>query len=225
MTTGIFAIYKPTGMTSHDVVNRVRRATGVKRVGHGGTLDPLASGILIIAVGRENTKQIEKFVKGEKEYIAEIKLGEVSATDDAEGPIEKFQPKQIIPNQPPPSENDIERVIQKFIGIFPQTPPIYSAKKIKGTTSYRLARRGMNIKLEPKNIEIMRIELLSYDYPIVKIRVKTGPGAYIRSLARDIGQELMTGAYLFSLERTRVGNFTKTDCITLDQLPNLRVTE
>lgn len=212
---GIFAVYKPKGMTSHDVVNQVRKITGVKRVGHGGTLDPLATGVLVIAVGRENTKQLEQYVKGEKEYIAKIKLGYESTTDDEEGKKTEINISKI------PTRNDIVRSTQKFIGLFPQTPPIYSAKKVRGKRSYRLARQGLNIKLEPKMVTIMQIKISSFTCPFIKLRVTTGSGVYIRSLARDIGQDLGTGAYLADLERIKVAGFTKNDCITLEQLEKL----
>lgn len=204
-------------MTSHDMVNRVRQVTGITRVGHGGTLDPLAEGVLIIAIGRENTKQLDQYVHGEKEYIAKIRLGEVSATDDSEGPINPYSFSENV-TQTIPTFDDIVRCTQKFIGLFPQTPPLYSAKKVAGREAYKYARRGLDIKLEPKIVEIKDITISSFKYPKLIIRVTCGPGVYIRSLARDIGEELSTGAYLAALERTRVGKFTKTDCITLEQL-------
>lgn len=208
----ILAIYKPVGMTSHDIVNKVRKITGIKRVGHGGTLDPLASGVLVIAIGRENTKQLDTFVKKEKEYTAAIHLGFESTTDDSEGNKTEINASLI------PTHDDIVRSSQKFIGLLPQMPPLYSAKKVKGREAYKYARAGMKIELTPKIVEITDIKISQYTYPIVTIRVTCGPGVYIRSLARDIGADLGTGAYIKSLERTRVGEFKKEDCITLDQL-------
>ena len=210
---GIFAVYKPVGMTSHDVVDRVRRLTGVKRVGHGGTLDPLASGVLVIAVGRENTKLLDTYVKGEKEYIATIKLGEVSDTDDAEGPLHSVQGKQYVPTR-----DDIERCIQKYVGLFPQMPPLYSAKKVGGRVAYKMARAGRDIKLAEKMVEIKQIAISSFDYPFLTIRVTCGSGVYIRSLARDIGRDLNVGGYLAGLERTKVGVFTAKEAVPFDQL-------
>ncbi len=212
MINGIFAINKPKGMTSHDVVNRVRRATGVKRVGHGGTLDPLASGVLVIAVGRENTKQLDRFVKGEKEYIAKIRLGFHSTTDDEEG-----EKTEIVIESIPDSEL-VNHVVNSFKGEGQQTPPIYSAIKLRGVPAYKRARKRENFEMEARTIIIHDIIVLEYEYPILEIKVTTGPGVYIRSLARDIGEKLGTGGYLQELTRTRVANFTLDDAIELDSL-------
>jgi tRNA pseudouridine55 synthase len=209
---GIFAVYKPVGMTSHDVVNIIRKKTGVKRVGHGGTLDPLAEGVLVIAVGRKNTKQLESYVKGEKEYIAEVTLGQNSTTDDNEGDKQNVSVKII------PKKEDIEKVSKLFIGQVMQTPPIYSSVKISGKPSHRRVRAGQAVKLEPREVIIHKIEILSYSYPILKLRVTTGPGVYIRALARDIGERLGTGGYLSKLLRNRVGNFTITQTIGLNDI-------
>lgn len=207
---GIFAVYKPRGMKSHDVVDFVRRQTGIKRVGHGGTLDPLAEGVLVIAVGRENTKKLESYVKGGKEYVAAIKLGQNSTTDDEDGEKQKIN---VIKK---PEIKDVNRVIEQFIGTIKQTPPIYSSVKISGKPAHRRVRQGQKVELEPREVEIKKIELISYGYPIVKIRVQTGPGVYIRSLARDIGKKLKTGGYLRSLIRTRVGEFTAENALRIE---------
>ena len=199
---GIFAVYKPLGMTSHDVVNIVRKKTGVKRVGHGGTLDPLAEGVFVIAVGRENTKRLEEFVKGEKEYIATVTLGQTSTTDDEEGEKQNVNLKII------PTKDDIEKVSKLFIGDVMQTPPIYSSVKIAGKPSHRRVRAGQQVELSSRPVKIHSIEILEYTYPILKLKVATGPGVYIRSLARDMGEKLGTGGYLSHLLRNRVGNFT-----------------
>jgi tRNA pseudouridine55 synthase len=207
----IFAVHKPRGMTSHDVVNIVRKKTGVKRVGHGGTLDPLAEGVLVIAVGRENTKLLDKFVKGDKEYVADIKLGENSTTDDAEGEKEKGSNKK-------PDREEVQKVLKQFVGRVQQIPPVYSAIKQGGRPIYKRARKGQEVVLEPRIVEIKEIELLDYEYPVVKIRVVTGPGVYIRSLARDLGNKLETGGYLSGLLRTRVANFKLKDAMDLEKL-------
>jgi tRNA pseudouridine55 synthase len=204
----IFAVNKPKGITSFDVVYKIRKKTGVKRVGHGGTLDPLATGVLVIAVGREATKQLDQYVKGEKEYIATIKLGFTSTTDDDEGEKEEINTEHI------PSTEEVESILKTFIGNIQQIPPIYSAIKINGKRAYKIARKNEKAKgtvetpkMEPREVIIKDIQLLSYDYPTLKLKVTTGPGVYIRSLARDIGEKLKTGAYLTDLERTRVGEF------------------
>ncbi len=198
----IFGVYKPRGMNSHDVVNIVRRKTGIKRVGHGGTLDPLAEGVLVIAVGRENTKKLDQFVKGEKEYIAEVLLGINSTTDDEQGE------KEVIKIETEPVLVEIETVKEKFIGKILQTPPIYSSIKLQGKPAHRRVRAGQKVEMEPREVEIKSIEILGYEYPILKLKVATGPGVYIRALARDIGKVLNTGGYLKSLIRTKVGEFT-----------------
>jgi tRNA pseudouridine55 synthase len=201
----IIGVYKPKGPTSHDIVNIVRRVTGVKKVGHAGTLDPLASGVLVIAISRGATRQISEYVGKEKEYIADIRLGMISETDDAEGidegsKVDDDKLKKVL-------IEDIERVIKEFIGKIQQVPPIYSALKIKGKAAYKYARSGEDLKMEAREVEIKEIEILNYSPPNLKLRVITGPGVYIRSLARDIGRELGVGAYLAELERTRVGEF------------------
>lgn len=218
----IFAINKPKGITSHGVVNRIRKITGEKRVGHGGTLDPLASGVLVIAVGRENTKKLDEYVKGEKEYLATIKLGFESETDDEEGPITPYSSNEVRSSHDVrtihPTIDDVFKAINSFKGKIKQTPPAYSAIKINGKEAYKLARKGQTPDMKPRTVEIKNIELLEYNYPILKIRVTTGPGTYIRSLARDIGNKLKTGGYLSDLIRTRVNTFTLETAFDLDSL-------
>lgn len=209
---GIFAVNKPVGITSHDVIYRLRKQTGVKRIGHAGTLDPLASGVLVVAVGREFTKQLDKIVKSEKEYIAEIFLGENSTTDDMEG--EKTEVNKRLE----PSLDEIKKEIQTFAGNIMQTPPIYSAIKVNGQTAYKAARRGKEIKLEPREVTIKKIEVLNYEYPVIKLKIICGKGVYIRSIAKDLGKKLGTGAYLKSLVRTRVGEFKIEDAVRLEDL-------
>lgn len=213
----IIAVYKPVGPTSHDIVNRVRRATGERRVGHAGTLDPLASGVLVVAVGRESTKQIQSIVESEKEYVAGIRLGQSSTTDDAEG--EKHDGPAINP----PAEVDIKKMLDGFIGEIEQVPPAFSAIKIGGKAAYKLARKGQSVELKARTVLIKEIELLDYAWPELRIRVVTGPGTYIRSLARDIGQTLGTAAYMSSLERTRVGQFTKEESVRLEDLDKIEM--
>ena len=200
---GIFAVYKPKGITSNDAVQIVKRQSGGKKTGHAGTLDPLAKGVLVIGVGREATKTLGEVVKKEKEYLAVVKFGETSSTDDAEGEKIKIKIKNI------PEIADIKKAIEKFQGKITQIPPVFSAVKIKGREAYKLARKGQEVKMKPREIEIKSINIIDYKWPLLKLKVITGPGAYIRSLARDIGEELGVGGYLADLERTRVGQFTK----------------
>ncbi|MCL5017361.1 MAG: tRNA pseudouridine(55) synthase TruB [Patescibacteria group bacterium] len=214
--SNIFAFYKPKGITSNDAVQRVKRLIGVRgaKIGHAGTLDPLAQGVLVIAVGREATKTINDVVKKEKEYIAEITLGSESSTDDAEG--EKTEIKFVKK----PEIGDIKKILPEFIGKIKQTPPIYSAIKVSGKEAYKYARKGQPVEMQPREVEVKNIEILDYAWPILKIKVLTGPGTYIRSLARDIGKKLGTGGYLSFLERTRVGDFKKEDSIFIEDLPD-----
>lgn len=211
---GIFAVYKPKGPTSYDIVEKIKWITGEKKVGHAGTLDPLARGILVIAVGREFTKKISLEVKKEKEYLAKIRLGENSATDDEEGKKERFKIKVE------PDLDDIKKVVESFKGVIEQVPPKFSAVKVKGREAYKLARTGKDVELKSRKAEIKKIDILNYKWPYLKLRVVTGPGVYVRSLARDIGIDLGTGGYLYDLERIRVGNFTREKVIKKFQLTN-----
>ena len=207
---GIFAIYKPVGPTSHDVIDELRHKTGIKKIGHAGTLDPLAKGVLVVAIGREATKKLSDIVKMEKEYITTIHLGEESTTDDAEGQKNKIkvdhQPDILILNE----------VIKKFEGDIKQVPPKYSAIKVGGQKAYQLARRGEAVNLGARSVFIKSIAILNFDWPELKLRVICGSGVYIRSLARDIGRELNTGGYIKELERVRVGNYSLQDVKKLE---------
>ena len=205
--SGIVPIFKPIGPTSHDMIYRIRKVTGVKKVGHAGTLDPLAQGVLVVGIGRDATKKLSQEVKKEKEYKAEFTLGTTSTTDDAEGE------KSIVNLKKQPSLGDIERVIQnEFTGEILQRPPHYSAVKLGGKKAYELARKGIVPELEPRIREVKSFTVLDYVYPVVTVRITTGSGVYIRSLARDIGDRLGTGAFMSSLIRTRVGDFPLADC-------------
>lgn len=214
-----YGIYKPEGVTSFSVVAKVRKISGIKRVGHAGTLDPLACGVLVVAVGRDATKGIDKFVKKEKEYVAEIMLGFESTTDDREG--EKIEYKKSFKFlKKSPELGDVKKVLKKFVGKIEQVPPVYSALKINGKPAYKYARGGEVLDMEKKKreVEIFDIEVLEYKWPILKIKVNTGSGVYIRSLARDVGRQMGVGGYLRFLERTRVGGFKKEDCVNIESL-------
>ena len=200
---GLVAIYKPKGITSHDVINRLRRITGEQRIGHAGTLDPLAEGVRVVGIGREATKRLGEIKAKEKEYIAEIRLGMESTTGDEEGGKREVLPKQI------PTQEDVEKAARKFEGEIEQAPPVYSAIKVGGKPAYRYARAGKKVELLARRVLIKKIEILSYEWPFLKLRAVTGPGVYIRALARDLGRALGTAGYLTDLERVRVGEFTK----------------
>lgn len=221
---GIYNIYKPAGPTSHDMVDQIRKLSGEKRVGHAGTLDPFAEGVLIVAVGREYTKQLSKFLKQDKTYRATIKLGAESDTGDLTGKIVVPQGSTLDP-EPSPTRLEpkswlqraglqkgrtlrfIKKVLKSFIGEIEQIPPIFSAIKIKGKKAYELARKGIAPDLKPRQVKIYSIKILKYRWPFLEIETKVSSGTYIRSLAHDIGQALQTGGYLEKLVRTKVGRF------------------
>lgn len=211
MIEGIFLINKPIGITSHDVVDRLRKVTGERRIGHAGTLDPLASGLMLVAIGKEFTTQLSRYVGLNKEYEAELTLGRVSTTQDAEGKLTKVSDAK-------PSHGVIEEALKSFIGKQEQMPPAFSAKKIKGKKAYELARAGKEVELKPQRVEIFNIQIFNYDYPKLKIRAEVSSGTYIRSLAHDIGQKLNTGAYLSALVRTKIGDYELVRAITLDEI-------
>lgn len=207
----ILAINKSAGMTSHDVVQQLRRITGERRIGHAGTLDPLAEGVLVVGIGRESTRQLSTSVQAEKEYEATIRLGVTSTTDDDEGE------KTTVSVAVPPERSVIEAALPAFVGTIQQTPPVYSAVKLAGQEAYKRVRRGEHVTMEPRTVEIRRVDLLAYDWPTLRIRLVTGKGVYIRAFARDLGERLGTGAYLDHLVRTRVGSFTRDQALTLEQ--------
>ena len=211
----IININKPKGMTSHDVVDEVRSITGEQRVGHAGTLDPFATGVLIVAVGREDTKKLGEITKQtEKEYQAILMLGKTSTTGDPEGEITIGSKKEI-------GQGQIETVLQKFKGEITQTPPAFSAVKIKGVPAYKLARQGKTVELSPRKVTIHTIDVLEFEYPLLKLEITCSAGTYIRSLAQDIGKELECGAYVKELQRSRVGDFTIEDSKTLKEFAKM----
>lgn len=211
----IIPIEKPYTWTSFQIVSKVRyhlsRKYGIKRfkVGHAGTLDPLATGVLLLCTGKA-TKRIEELQSHTKEYVAEITLGATTPSFDMEHPVDATYPYEHI------TKEMVEKVLEQFTGEIEQRPPLFSACKVEGKRAYDLARKGSDMQLEPKKIRIDSIELLEYDLPRIKIRVTCGKGTYIRSLARDIGQALQSGGYLSDLIRTRIGEYELKDCITPD---------
>jgi len=207
----IISVYKPKGITSYDVIRKLKEKYPREKIGHGGTLDPLAEGVLVVGIGREGTRQLQIILKGTKKtYEATIELGKTSLTDDSEGPIINTNNSHIAP-----TEQELIAVLSSFKGTTLQTPPKYSAVKINGVPAYKRARRGEQFVLQPKNIIIHSIKLLKYDFPHVQIEVACESGVYIRSLARDVGTKLKIGAYVSSLIRTAVGSYTRNDSINL----------
>lgn len=212
----ILNLLKPAGITSHDVVNIVRRVTREKRVGHGGTLDPFASGVLVVGVGRESTRRLEQILKGvDKEYLATLKLGETTSTGDPEGEITSIAEVDKVAAL---TEEDVKKVLKRFIGEIEQVPPAYSALKIKGVPAYKLARQGQKLSLPSRKVVVKELELLEFLPPLLKIRAVVSSGTYIRSLAEGIGRALGVGAYLQELVRIRVGEFRIKDSQSLEDL-------
>jgi len=216
----IICINKPYRMTSFGALafvrTRLSRRVGVRRVkvGHAGTLDPLATGVLILCTGKK-TKEIERLQLHTKEYTATLQLGATTPSFDMEHEVDATYPTEHI------TREQIESVLATFVGEIQQVPPTYSACKIAGDRAYELMRKGKEVELQPKSIRIDEIELTSFDPETMQltIRVVCGKGTYIRSLARDIGQALGSGAYLTALCRTRVGDIHIDDCITIDAFP------
>ncbi len=214
---GILLVDKPREWTSFDVVNYVRRIVATTegkkpkncKVGHTGTLDPLATGLLVLLVGKEYTRRAGEFSKLDKIYDVTMKLGETSTTADEEG--EKSAVSDVVP-----TEQQIRAALEHFTGEIMQTPPIYSAMKVGGVRAYKLAREGKEVEMEARPATIYSSELTSYDYPFVRFVSKVGSGTYIRSLVEDIGRELGTGAYMSGLRRTRVGDFVLENATSVD---------
>jgi len=213
----ILYVNKPLHWTSFDVVNRVRRVLCRQldkkklKVGHAGTLDPLASGVIILCTGKA-TKQIESLQYGIKEYIATIELGATTPSFDLEHPIDVHYPTDHI------TRELVDEKIGAFLGEIWQVPPIYSAVKVDGKRAFDYARKGEEVELKAKLLVIDEIEVLKFELPILQIRVVCSKGTYIRALARDIGLALNSGAHLTALERTRVGNVTLKDCWEIEPL-------
>lgn len=207
---GILNINKPRGMTSHDVVARVRKITGQKKVGHAGTLDPLATGVLLLCLGQA-TRVAEYLAASDKVYLARLCLGISTDTYDAEGQITSQSEVTV-------SHTQVEQALRAFTGIQEQTPPMYSAVKHGGVPLYRLARRGKVVPRRARKVEIHDIQLLTWDPPELEIEVRCSKGTYIRSLVHDFGQRLGCGAHLVSLMRVASGQFRVEDAITLEEL-------
>ena len=220
VTGEVICVDKPKGWTSFDAVKRLRgailRRLRLKKfkVGHAGTLDPLASGVMIVCTGRA-TKRIEQLQAGVKEYVATIALGATTPSYDLETEIDATYPTDHI------TEEVARRVLDTFRGSIEQVPPAFSACKIDGRRAYSMARKGLDVELKPKTLVIDDIELLQYSPQQITIRVVCSKGTYIRALARDIGAALNTGAHLTALRRTRVGHITVDDCLSPEQMAQM----
>lgn len=211
---GILIVDKPRGVTSHDIVDFIRKRFDLKKVGHAGTLDPIATGILVILIGKY-TKSSGLFLNKDKEYEAALVLGATSDTLDAWGNIKTSGMPENI------TEKDIKNAFNKFLGPIEQIPPSYSAVKFKGKKLYELARKGIEVKLEPRKIIINKIDISEISIPEVSFSVNCSKGTYIRQLCADVGAVLGCGAYLSKLRRTRSGEFVIGEALTVDELKNM----
>ena len=211
---GVIVVDKPEGITSHDVVNRMRRCAGMSKIGHLGTLDPMATGVLPLLLGRA-TRLAQFFSAGSKKYDAHIRFGWATDTYDREGkPVSD-------PVTPHFSREVLEESLAMFRGTFLQTPPRYSAKKVAGTPAYRLARQQIAVELAPVEVTVFSLELVEFAGDTARVRVHCSAGTYLRSIAHDTGRHLGCGAFLSSLRRTSSGEFTEAQARTLDELSNL----
>ena len=218
-TGEILYIDKPYAMTSFGALAHIRYLLTKKmrykvKVGHAGTLDPLATGVLVLCTGKK-TKEIESLQAHTKEYVATLQLGASTASHDMEHPVDAVFPTSQI------TREKVEQVLAQFVGDVEQVPPVYSAVCVNGKRAYQLSRKGKDFEIKAKTVRIEKIELLHFDEELMQmsIRVACGKGTYIRSLARDIGEALGSAAYLTSLCRTRVGEVSIDQCVTLEQFP------
>ena len=210
MRHGFLNIAKPTACTSHDVVNTVRRLMGQRRVGHAGTLDPLATGVLVLGVGH-GTRLIEFLAATRKSYRATILLGRTTTTDDSAGELLSERPVNV-------DALAVHAALERFTGTIAQVPPAFAAVHVQGTRAYVRARRGESVALEPRQVTIYRLEILDLRLPRLTLEVECSTGTYVRALARDLGEALGCGAHLESLTRTQVGAFSLQDAVPLSQL-------
>jgi tRNA pseudouridine55 synthase len=205
---GLLVLNKPSGITSRQVVDRAERRFPGAKIGHAGTLDPLATGVLVLCLG-DAARLIEYIQDLDKTYAATIRLGAWSDTDDSDGAVQEVNGVIV------PERSRIIETLDSFVGEIEQTPPAYSAARVDGRRAHDLARRGRNVRLQPRRVRIDRIELISYAFPTLELLVECGKGTYIRSLARSLGERLGCGALVASLDRTRVGPFQAADAIHL----------
>jgi tRNA pseudouridine55 synthase len=218
LTGGLLLINKPEGRTSFSLIRTLRKLTGVKKIGHAGTLDPFATGVMVLLIGREYTRLSDKLLIQDKEYLANVSLGVSTDTYDCDG-------KVVARSKKIPTPDEISATIAKFQGEIEQVPPMYSAKKVQGKKLYELARKGSVVERIPAKIQL-DTEILNYTYPTVNLRITCSKGTYIRSIAHEMGQFLGCGAHLAKLNRTRSGIFCLEECIdgNLLDLPGFDIT-
>jgi len=219
---GILLVNKSKNKTSFSIVHLLRKLTNVKKIGHAGTLDPLATGLMIMLIGKNYTRKSDSFINYKKEYLATVSLGHTTDTYDDEGE-KKFVSDYI------PTKSEVENILKEFQGHIKQIPPMYSAKKVNGKKLYDLARKGTVIERKPIEVEV-NISLIKYEYPFIEIDVRCSKGTYIRTIANDIGEKLKTGAFLYFLKRTKCGpydlkNAVEQNLLTKDfDINNLLIT-
>lgn len=207
----VLLIDKPLQWTSFDVVNKLRRKLKIKKIGHAGTLDPLATGLLILCTGKM-TKRIDEFQAQEKEYTGNFIIGQTTPSHDLETEVTEAKNISFL------TEEVIREATKKFTGAIQQIPPIHSAIKVDGKRAYELARKGKEPELKPREVTVSEFEITAINLPIVSFRIVCSKGTYIRSLARDFGEELGVGAYLSKLCRTRIGQFHLKDSLSIDEI-------
>ena len=212
---GCFSVHKPTGMSSYDVIRKIKQLLGRVKIGHAGTLDPFASGVLVVAIGRKFTKRLDEFQAMQKQYLFTIQLGKTTSTLDPEGDVEAECDVNTSLTQA-----HIEQECQVFVGDIQQMPPAFSAKKINGKRAYKLAREGKEVVLEPSKVTIHSLDILAYDSALKQIscRITCSKGTYVRSLSRDIAKALGTVGYTLDLVREAVGKFEVSTAVRLDDL-------
>jgi tRNA pseudouridine55 synthase len=215
---GVLLVDKPADHTSHDVIARLRGKLKMKRIGHAGTLDPMATGVLVVLVGKA-TKVSQYLMSLDKEYVGTISLGKVTTTQDAEGEMLETRPV------PPFTEAEIVATMKTFIGDQYQTPPMFSAIKIDGVPLYKKARQGEEVEREPRFIRIASFDLTRFASPDIDFVVRCSKGTYVRTLAHDLGQKLGCGAHLSKLRRTATGKFTISQCLTMEEIEALSLPE
>ncbi len=215
---GVLLVDKPGGMTSHDVVYRLRRKLQIQRIGHAGTLDPMATGLLIMLIGKA-TKISQYLISVDKVYEGEITLGSTTNSQDAEGEVMESRPV------PPLTAVELKETMKTFLGDQYQTPPMFSAIKVGGVPLYKMARQGEEIEREPRFIRVAAFELLSLTLPKLTFRLDCTKGTYVRTVAHDLGAKLGCGAHLSALRRTGSGKFNITQCTTLDAIQEMSLAE
>ena len=215
---GILNLNKPAGLTSRDALNRVQRHVRPHKVGHAGTLDPIADGVLVVCIGKA-TKLIDRVQQMPKTYRATFRLGVSSESDDIESELAPFAEGAVA------ARSDVERAIPSFVGSIEQTPPAFSAVKIGGKRAYKLARQGEQVDMPSRTVMIYRLEILKYEYPVMELLVECGSGTYIRSLGRDLAIALGTRAVMTALTRTAIGPFEVADAVETNRLTPDTITE